>query len=114
MPQIGASRSIHFPPPTDPPLSDCRPSKAAVKDGRQSLAQGRPRTTASRRKRDFATQINVMECFSGALRDTELAREKLRELVNSGSRHGDLQVALSAARRLEASLSKLIEAEEST
>jgi hypothetical protein len=56
---------------------------------------------------------NVFETFAAALRDTELMREKLRGLIVSENRHGDLQAVLSAARRVESSVQALIEAEES-
>jgi hypothetical protein len=59
-----------------------------------------------------APRVNALESFSSALRDAETIREKLRGLVVSDGRHGDLQTALSAARELEGHLLELIEAEE--
>ncbi len=97
----GAVHSIHFPAPD-----------VLVKHGRSPAPRPGAHPKSSRRAKSFAHQINVMETFSSSLRDVELVLEKLLEFVNSGNRHGDLQVALSAARRLEASLSALIDAEE--
>ena len=57
-------------------------------------------------------RVNVMEIFSSALADVEIARDKVRALVNSDNRHGDLQIALMAARRFAASLEALIAAGE--
>lgn len=55
---------------------------------------------------------SVLGALQCALEETELAREKLRGILLSEERHGDLQVALSAVRRLEAAVQRLIEAEE--
>ena len=49
---------------------------------------------------------NLLEIYSAALRDAALINEKLQELLASTDRHGDLQVTLSAARRLEAAFGK--------
>lgn len=96
----GTVHSIHFPAPDAP-----------VNDGRSVARATRRPLHPIRKPARKAAPINMMECFASALRDIEITREKLRDLVNSGSRHGDLQVALSAARRLEASLQALINAE---
>lgn len=79
--------SIHFPPP------DLSPAKGADS---QLVYQ------------------NIILTLSEVLRDTETLREKMRGLLVTDSRHGDLQVALSCARRIEAGIQVLIEAEERT
>jgi hypothetical protein len=56
--------------------------------------------------------LNILETYSAALRDVELMREKLRGLIVSETRHGDLQIVLSAARRVEELAQALVEAEE--
>jgi hypothetical protein len=58
------------------------------------------------------TKPSVLETYSSALRDAELMREKLRGLIVSDNRHGDLQAILSAARRVEDTVQTLIDAEE--
>ena len=55
---------------------------------------------------------NVLDCLARAFSDSQLIHDTLRKAVFSDTRHGDLFVCLSAARRLEAALMKLIEAEE--
>jgi hypothetical protein len=86
---MSATRSIHFPPSAIATMgADIRSARAAEK-------------------------VNILECFSSALQNSETIRELLRGLVVSSGRHGDLQAALSAARELEARLLALIEAEES-
>lgn len=55
---------------------------------------------------------NSLGNYASALREVELIRERLRGLVISENRHGDLQIILSAGRRLEESVLALIEAEE--
>ena len=57
-------------------------------------------------------ELNVIEQFADALRDSELIRSRLRGLLTSDSRHGDLQASLSAALRLADKLRALIENEE--
>lgn len=94
--------TIHF-----PPVSAIEPRESAPMVNNGS-APKQKRTA----KPDPERQPNVMQAFTDALRDAELIREKLRNLVNSGSRHGDLQVTLSALRRAEDSVRLLIEAEE--
>ena len=59
-----------------------------------------------------AKELNILEVFANAHRDVELIREKLRGLLTSGTRHGDLQVSVSAAKRLQEQLNILIEHEE--
>jgi hypothetical protein len=55
---------------------------------------------------------NVLGTFAAALSDAELVREKLRKLLLTDNRHGELQIVLSAARRVEQSVLALIAAEE--
>lgn len=55
---------------------------------------------------------NILEVFAEALRDVELVRSRLRGLLTTDSRHGDLQAALSATRRVEEKLQTLIDHEE--
>lgn len=82
-------RSVHFGSlPFDPPQSKAEPQPAPV-------------------------QANALQSFGDALRDTELVRNKLRGLIASDSRHGDLQITLSALRRIEDAVRVLIAAEES-
>jgi hypothetical protein len=63
-------------------------------------------------REEAAPQPNIIQTFSDALRDTETIREKLRGIMNANDRHGDLQVALSALKRLETGIRTLIAAEE--
>ena len=56
--------------------------------------------------------VGALEWLSAAVRDVDLARGMIRGLLRSANRHGDLQVALSAARRLQTALESLIEGEE--
>lgn len=88
-----SSHSIHFPPA---PKDEAPPKRHATNPAAKPKAE----------------PVNIMECFGNALRDVELARERLRSLITSANRHGDLQVCLSAAKRLQDSLTALIEAEE--
>ena len=55
---------------------------------------------------------NVLGTFAAALSDAELIREKLRKLLLTDNRHGELQIVLSAARRVEQNVLALIAAEE--
>ena len=55
---------------------------------------------------------NALEVFANAHRDVETIREKLRGLLTSDSRHGDLQAVLSATLRLAEHVKTLIEFEE--
>lgn len=56
--------------------------------------------------------VGVLGALAAAVADAQLVSNKLKALVGSATRHGDLQVALSAVRRIEGSLLVLIEAEE--
>lgn len=47
-----------------------------------------------------------------ATADTEIARDKLKGLLNSSGRHGDLMVAHGALERAKAAIHELIELEE--
>lgn len=87
--------TVHFPPVPKPD-----PARSPT-DGRRKVG------TRSDDPR------NAIQAYSDALRDTELVRERLRNLLNSANRHGDLQVALSAAERLRGSIQLLIDTEES-
>lgn len=85
-------RSVHFSKlPFEPP-------KASMESEAQSPA-ATPRP-------------NALQSYASALRDAETLRDKLRGLVSSDSRHGDLQVSLSALRRIEEAVRALIAAEE--
>jgi hypothetical protein len=95
------TRSIHFPPADGVPAAA---RKVAVKTNGVNAFRGATPQPAHR--------VNVIGCYADALRDVETAREKLRALLVADDRHGDLQVALSATRRLEANIQQLIEAEE--
>ena len=109
MSQVGNMHSLNFPAARK--ANGAFPSQAgtepdpAVKRGKEPRLRRAAKTVE-------VQQPNVMETFANALRDVETIREKLRGLVNSGSRHGDLQVARSAAIRIQESLSILIDAEE--
>jgi len=59
-----------------------------------------------------APPTNALDCFAKAIHDCAIVRDKLAQLVFSENRHGDLFAALSASRRLQAEIEKLIEAEE--
>ena len=83
-------RSVHFP---EAPKPDAKP-----------LNPGHFETRAK--------EVNILEVFANAHRDVELIREKLRGLLTSSTRHGDLQVSISATKRLEEYLGVLIEHEE--
>lgn len=85
-------RSVHFPPATEPE----QPAKPA-----RHRLDPKP-----------AAETNILEVFANANRDTELIRERLRGLLTTTSRHGDLQAALSAVRRLAENIQILIEHEE--
>lgn len=93
---MSTTRTVHFGAlPYDPPATESKDHS------RKPAKQADPKP-----------QPNIMQCFGDALRDAELMREKLRGLVSSHARHGDLQVALSAAKRVEEALKVLISAEE--
>lgn len=88
----GGVRSVHFPPAAEPG----------------------PRTRKPEPKPDLepAPETNILEVFANAHRDTELIRERLRGLLTTQSRHGDLQAAYSAVKRLADNIQILIEHEE--
>jgi hypothetical protein len=73
-----------------------------------------PAVTAAPAAAPATRRITVIGCYADALGDVETAREKLKALLaaDAEDRHGDLQVVLSAVRRLEANVQRLIEAEE--
>ncbi len=80
--------------------------------GRQGASRSIHFPAASEPPARPSEQTKVLDCFAGSLRDVEQIREKLRALLVSENRHGDLQAALSATRRLESSLLELIRTEE--
>jgi hypothetical protein len=102
--------SIHF------PAADARAAETAaratpahtgvVKRGRKP---GRPPAI----KIASSPQLNVLDVLAQAQAEAHLVAAKLSGLVKAGSgRHGDLQVTLSALRRLEPLITALIAAEE--
>lgn len=88
----GGFRSVHFPAAPEPE----QPAR------RRREPEAKP-----------AAETNILEVFANANRDTELIRERLRGLLTTPSRHGDLQTALSAVKRLADNIQILIEHEES-
>jgi hypothetical protein len=62
----------------------------------------------------LAPAVNVLAALATAQRASDLVRQKLKGLLASDNRHGDLQVALSATRRLGEALSILIDGEEAS
>lgn len=88
----GGVRSVHFPPAAEP--------------------GARPRKPEPKPNPDPVAETNILEVFANAHRDTELIRERLRGLLTTTSRHGDLQAAYSAVRRLAENIQILIEHEE--
>jgi hypothetical protein len=72
-----------------------------------------PRTLHFRPAADATTRRpNPLQALADAQRDAELVREKLRGLLTTETRHGDLQVTLSALRRCLENVQVLIEVEE--
>ena len=53
-------------------------------------------------------ELNAFEALRDATRESALVSVKLKELIQSGNRHGDLQVARSAALRVIESLDRMI------
>ncbi len=94
--KAGGQHSIHFPAGTDLVNGGSKDSSA----GASKLAP--------------VPQVNVLQRFADALRDVELCRERLRGLVISGNRHGDLQVVRSALLRSVEAVNSLIDAEENS
>ena len=97
-------KSLHFLPP--------EPIREDVPKAPQRAATSTHVRKSKRQKQPATVPANAIEVFGSALRDIEIVREKLRGLVASYERHGDLQVALSACRRIEHDLTVLILAEE--
>jgi hypothetical protein len=56
--------------------------------------------------------VNAIAELSNALREVETVRVKLRGMLVTDNRHGDLFVCLGAVRRLETAIQALIEVEE--
>ena len=91
--------SLHFSPIPEDPKKLGKPGKT------------RERTHAS--KIAPAPQINVLDVLGQAQTEAHLVATKLAGLVKAGNgRHGDLQVTLSALRRLDPLVAALIAAEE--
>lgn len=61
---------------------------------------------------DAAEPKNVLAALASALRHSNLVHNKLRALLQSGNRHGDLQAILSALRNCAADVKVLIDDEE--
>jgi hypothetical protein len=64
------------------------------------------------REEEPATAVNVLEVYANCVRDVSTASDKLRKLLLSENRHGDLQVSLSALRRATTAVEALIAIEE--
>jgi hypothetical protein len=91
--RTGNVRSVHF------PLADSKPSS--------SIPVNSPNGDA-----DLDLGKNPYDCLRDTWRDTLIITEKLKHLVNSETRHGDLQIIRSAAMRIVKESSRMIEVEE--
>lgn len=69
---------------------------------------------APARQPEAAHSVPHLQTYASALADVELVRDQLRRLLTSENRHGDLQVALSALKRLQPAIQILIDAEEAS
>jgi hypothetical protein len=58
------------------------------------------------------TAKNPYESYRDAAIDSKLVSEKLKSLLTSENRHGDLQVMLSATGRIAANLRAMLQVEE--
>ncbi len=83
--KAGLTTSLHF-----PAAPDTTPAKSAAPE----------------------SAPNVLESFRDALSESDLIHKRLRSLLVSADRHGDLQVILSACLRLERPVRALIQSEE--
>jgi hypothetical protein len=92
---MAETRSVHFPPP---------------ELAREHPLEQRGRELRERKAADSA--VNAIAELSSALREVETVRVKLRGMLVTDNRHGDLFVCLGAVRRLETAIQALIEVEE--
>jgi hypothetical protein len=94
---MAETRTVHFPPAAREPA----PAESALeKRGREV------------RERKAEPGVNAIAQLADALREVETVRVKLRGMLVTDNRHGDLFVCLGAVRRLETAIQALIEVEE--
>jgi hypothetical protein len=91
-------------------------SPPPVKHGKQSADRAARKYVEPRLGLiDPQPRVAVLDLLIGALQDAHLISRTLDGLLKvGGDRHGDLQVALSALRRLEGHVVALIAAEENS
>ena len=102
---MAETRSVHFPSPARAPAPEVEPGAARVFDRGQKVIQDgiSPKDTGP---------VNAIAELADALREVETVRVKLRGMLVTENRHGDLFVCLGATRRLESAIQALIEVEE--
>ena len=99
-------RTVHLAPPANPIQYNESPKTPAKK------TNGVPTTPAVQNSVQLAPKPNPLNALHGARVQSQIIFDRMKPLVDSDNRHGDLQVIRSAALNLIQHIDVLIHAEE--